>query len=153
MQRIFESTKKLFETIPCFDKNVSSFSIDNVIVSFSFLIFGLKPYYDVFKMKLSEVVVDKIAVPTQQELQIVNSIFDGVEKQKNVPVKQPSNSNKNILLTTVVVGVIIAVLLGLQPSLNNLFSKLRSFPSFLSIFVQVIFSMIVFYFISKLFIR
>jgi hypothetical protein len=106
------------------------------------------------KMKLSEVLVDKNALPTQQEMQIVNSIFDGIQKQKTTQEKQPqTKSSKNTLLTTVVVGAIIAVLLGLQPSLNNLFSKLRSFPHFLSIFVQVMFSMLVFYFISKMLIR
>ncbi len=106
-------------------------------------------------MKLSEVVLDKNAVPTQEEIQIVNSIFDGVEKQKSIQDKQPpKKSNKNMLLTTVVVGIIIAVLLGLQPSLNNLFyHNMRSFPPFLNIFVQVIFSMLVFYFISKMLIR
>lgn len=106
------------------------------------------------KMKLSEVLVDKNAVPTQQEMQIVNSIFDGVEKQKTIQEKQPpKKSSKNTLLTTAIVGIIIAILLGLQPSLNNIFSNMRSFPPFLSIFVQVIFSMLVFYFISKMLIR
>lgn len=103
-------------------------------------------------MKLSEVAVDKNTLPTQYEIQIVKSIFDGNEKIKATS----SSGGKSTLLTTVVVGIIITFLLVFQPSLNNFFStKVNSNSSnrFLPIFIQVAFSMFMFYLITHMLIR
>lgn len=112
------------------------------------------------KMKLSEVTVDNNTLPTQHEMQIVKSIFDGNEKQ--VPITQPkvvkttSSRDKNTLLTTIVVGFIITFLLLIQPSINHLFLtkvNFKPFHRFLPIFFQVVFSMFVFFLITKRFTR
>jgi len=116
-------------------------------------------------MKLSEVTVDKNTLPTQHEMQIVKSIFDGSDKQEPLAqqtpqtqkVNAPSSGSKRGLLTTVVVGFIITFLLLLQPSLNNLFqnqvNSRSSFQRFLPTFTQVVFSMLVFYLITKMLVR
>ena len=115
-------------------------------------------------MKLSEVTIDKNTLPTQHEIQIVQSIFDGSANTKQEPflaqspqtqkAKATSSGSKPRLLTTVVVGFIITFLLLIQPSLNNLFQTQvnykSSFQRFLPIFVQVVFSMLVFYLITKM---
>ncbi len=116
-------------------------------------------------MKLSEVTVDKNTLPTQHEMQIVKSIFDGSDKQvplsqqppETQKVKASSSATKRSLLTTVIVGFIITFLLLLQPSLNNSFqsqvTSRSSFRRFLPIFLQVVCSMLVFYLITKILVR
>ena len=100
------------------------------------------------KMKLSEVVIDTKAVPSQNEMQVVKSIFDGSEKQEPVtpPIETHATSGKSRLLNTVMVGIIITLLLVLQPWLNKLFLKLN-LRGFTSIFIEVIFSLLLFYFL------
>ena len=102
-------------------------------------------------MKLSEVVIDKNTLPTQYEMQIVKSIFDGSEKQEPVTqqIKATSGTGKSKLLTTVVVGIIITFLLVLQPWLNNLFLQLN-LQGFIPIFIQVVISLLIFYFSTSL---
>ena len=110
------------------------------------------------KMRLQDILPDKTS-PTQQELNIIKSIFNGSiaepEKQKEevlkeivVEVEKPKETNA--VKFTLLFGVLVAFILLLNNPLYKALYRINLSNLFLVTLIQVLLGMILFYLAVKL---
>lgn len=107
------------------------------------------------KMRLQDIVPDKTSA-TQQELNIIKSIFNGSvvepeipkEVQKEIVVEKPKETDA--FKFTLLFGVIVAFILLLNESLYKVLYKFNLSNMFIVTLIQLLLGMIVFYSSIKL---
>jgi len=113
----------------------------------------------IVKMRLQDIIPDKSS-PTEQELNIIKSIFNGsvieppkpkedfVKKDVVTVIEKPKKTNASKF--TLLFAVFVTLLLLLNKPMQNTLHKINISNFFLVILIQVVISMILFYSAIKL---